>query len=477
MTPSPALARIHFQYVPVSHPVYMIGCLVVSDIIALSAAVLGSVAIKIAVTGPLDLSRYLELWPFLTFFILVYASVGLYSGVALSPPEELRRATLLSAVVFVFLAVATFSLRGAKIYITWTLLTALAFSVFLMPLMRALVRQWFAAEKWWGYPAVVFGADKNAQMLVRAMLREPELGLKPIAVVDDESNAAFIEGIPVVNGADLEAEGVCCRSFVYGVVGMPSQASVSRLMEEHGPRFSHMLVIPNIANLSTLWVSPKRLGGMLGLEVRQQVLASQKRVPKRMLDLALTILFAPILLPLVGILALLVRLESPGAPIYGHKRIGKGNRMFTAWKLRSMVINSDEVLQRHLEQNPELREEWLQNHKLKKDPRITKVGAFLRKTSLDELPQLWNVLKGEMSLVGPRPIVAAEVPKYGRSFALYTTVPGGLTGLWQVSGRNNTTYEERVSLDTFYMRNWSVWLDLCILFRTIGTVLFRKGAY
>ena len=111
------------------------------------------------------------------------------------------------------------------------------------------------------------------------------------------------------------------------------------------------------------------------------------------------------------------------------------------------------------------------------DPRVTRAGNILRKTSLDELPQLWNILRGEMSLVGPRPIVEAEVAKYGPSFELYKSVDGGLTGLWQVSGRNDTSYEERVTLDTFYARNWSIWLDLCILFRTIGAVLFRKGAY
>jgi lipopolysaccharide/colanic/teichoic acid biosynthesis glycosyltransferase len=142
-----------------------------------------------------------------------------------------------------------------------------------------------------------------------------------------------------------------------------------------------------------------------------------------------------------------------------------------------MVTNADQVLHRYLENNPDLREEWERNHKLRNDPRITTVGRFLRRTSLDELPQLWNVLKGDMSLVGPRPIVEAEVARYGANFDLYTRVQSGLTGLWQVSGRNDTSYEERVKLDTFYVRNWSVWLDLCILFRTIGTVLLRKGAY
>jgi lipopolysaccharide/colanic/teichoic acid biosynthesis glycosyltransferase len=142
-----------------------------------------------------------------------------------------------------------------------------------------------------------------------------------------------------------------------------------------------------------------------------------------------------------------------------------------------MVLDADRILEKFLAERPDLRREWERDHKLKNDPRVTRVGRLLRKTSLDELPQLWNVLMGDMSLVGPRPIVHQEIERYGASFELYTRVKGGLTGLWQVSGRNDTTYDQRVQLDTFYVRNWSVWLDLCILFRTIAVVLFGHGAY
>jgi Undecaprenyl-phosphate galactose phosphotransferase WbaP len=342
------------------------------------------------------------------------------------------------------------------------------------------VRQRFASEPWWGYPAVIFGADADGQMLVRALQREPELGLKPIAIIDDDPDKmGYLEGIPVLRGSHIESHAILSSSHVYAVVSMSTslQPSLVSLVERYGPRFSHVLVVPKLASLSALWVSPKRVGGLIGLEVRQQVLAYRKFVAKRVLDVCLTLIVGIFALPLVLLLALLVCIESRGSAFYGHSRIGRGNRSFRAWKLRSMVQNSDQVLSQCLENNPAMREEWLQTQKLKADPRITRIGSFLRRTSLDELPQLWNVVKGEMSLVGPRPIVPAEVARYGEHFELYTRVLGGVTGLWQVSGRNNTTYEERVSLDVFYARNWSVWLDLCILFRTIGTVLFRKGAY
>jgi lipopolysaccharide/colanic/teichoic acid biosynthesis glycosyltransferase len=142
-----------------------------------------------------------------------------------------------------------------------------------------------------------------------------------------------------------------------------------------------------------------------------------------------------------------------------------------------MRRDSDEILKKVLETDPQARQEWEQDHKLKNDPRVTRLGKFLRKSSLDEIPQLWNVLMGEMSLVGPRPIVNDEVAKYGKIYRLYSQVPPGITGLWQISGRNNTTYEERVLLDDFYVRNWSPWLDVYVLARTVYTILRRDGAY
>jgi Undecaprenyl-phosphate galactose phosphotransferase WbaP len=170
-------------------------------------------------------------------------------------------------------------------------------------------------------------------------------------------------------------------------------------------------------------------------------------------------------------------MSSRGRIFYGHKRIGRYGETFKAWKFRTMFQDSNQVLELYLEANPDLREEWERDHKLKFDPRVTRIGRFLRKTSLDELPQLWNVILGNMSLVGPRPIVDAERVKYGSYYGLYTMVKPGITGLWQVSGRNNTTYDERVQLDAYYVRNWSPWMDVVLLFKTIRIVLFAKGAY
>jgi len=181
--------------------------------------------------------------------------------------------------------------------------------------------------------------------------------------------------------------------------------------------------------------------------------------------------------PLLAAIAILIKMNSPGPVFFGQQRIGQGGRRFIAWKFRSMVVDADRVLKEYLAKRPDLREEWERDQKLKNDPRVTRVGRILRKLSLDELPQLWNVIKGEMSLVGPRPIVQDELAKYGDKGTFYLKVKPGMTGLWQVSGRNDISYKERVELDVYYVRNWSVWLDLYILARTVWVVLFGKGAY
>lgn len=192
-------------------------------------------------------------------------------------------------------------------------------------------------------------------------------------------------------------------------------------------------------------------------------------------DLFFCLLLLVILAPLMVAISLIVALD--GGPVfYTHKRIGKGGHSFNCLKFRSMLMASDQALAEYLASNEEAREEWRQFQKITKDPRITRVGQFLRATSLDELPQLFNVLRLQMSLVGPRPIVENELPRYGRNIGYYLQIRPGVTGLWQVSGRSNTTYARRVALDSWYVKNWRFWRDIGILFRTVSVVLRRDGA-
>ena len=198
---------------------------------------------------------------------------------------------------------------------------------------------------------------------------------------------------------------------------------------------------------------------------------------KRFLDLLFVSLGGLIILPFLLLIALAVKLSSRGPVLYGHKRVGLNGKHFMAYKFRTMETDAEKKLEVLLDADPRLREEWEESHKLKDDPRVTKIGKILRRTSFDEFPQLINILKGEMSLVGPRPVTKPELKKYGENARRILSVKPGLTGLWQVSGRSDTDYAERVSYDLYYIQSWSVWLDLWILYRTPRTIFKGKGAY
>ncbi|MGE5656815.1 MAG: sugar transferase [Actinomycetota bacterium] len=200
-----------------------------------------------------------------------------------------------------------------------------------------------------------------------------------------------------------------------------------------------------------------------------------KRLFDILFSLSVLILFAPVYL----LLALLIALSSPGPVFYVQERVGQNHRRFNCLKFRTMVENADEMLVEMMETYPHIRQEFQDNFKLKHDPRITWIGRFLRVTSLDEFPQFWNVLKGDMSVVGPRPLVVEELPRYGRHINKILTIKPGITGLWQVSGRNDIPYPRRVQIDLYYVNAKNLWIDLWIVFKTIGVVIFPKnnGAY
>ena len=224
-------------------------------------------------------------------------------------------------------------------------------------------------------------------------------------------------------------------------------------------------------------MSVRDFSGVLGIDTSNKLKFSFNLTVKRMIDLFVVIIGGLIILPFLLLTALLIKIDSPGPVLYKQQRLGKNGKQFFTYKFRSMAVDADEKLKKILESDPELRKEWEETHKLHNDPRITRIGKFIRRTSIDEFPQLINILKDEMSLVGPRPIVHEEVEKYGEDYNRVFSVTPGLTGMWQVSGRSDANYTERVAYDIYYLQSWSVWLDLWIIFKTFGVVLNGKGAY
>lgn len=458
----------------------MAGIFVISDFFGLLLVWCVCVWIRYALGGEFAFSLYLHLAPCLGLFLIANALVGLYPGILLSPPEELKKLFQSTSVIFLALSGVVFLSKQGELYSRGIFLMAWFAAIFVLPICRSLLRRFAHTKNWWGHPVVILGAGKTGQEVCSALNREYRLGLRPVGFFDDDPNkiGTDIQGVPII-GALLSA-GAMARKYQNAVVivAMPgiSSARLLEILEGPASEFRRLILIPDLFGASSLWISAFDLGGILGLEVHQKLLDPRRQWIKRCMELGLIFVFLPVLSLLSLIIAVLIKMDSPGPILFRQKRIGLDGKDITILKFRTMVQNADEALQEYLAKDPDLRFEWEANHKLAYDPRITRVGRILRKTSLDELPQLWDVLRGDLSLVGPRPIVQDEVDKYKGGFTLYKKVKPGLTGLWQISGRSNTTYSERVRLDAYYVRNWSVWFDIYILLKTPGEVFRCRGA-
>jgi Undecaprenyl-phosphate galactose phosphotransferase WbaP len=454
--------------------------LVAADLSALALAVGVAFVVKARQDPSLPVDLYLRLWPMLGAFPLVFAALRLYSPVATGPADELRRIAAGCSLVWLGGSAALFLGKLGHDFSREAFLVAWGGSIVAVPLARAALRAAACRRSWWGTPVLVLGAGLTGRAVVKSLLTFPQYGLKPVAMLDDDPNKEGEHlGVPIINGLDMAADIAKDLRIDHAILAMPG-APVERLRaleSRNQDAFPHLIVIPNLCGFASLWVTARDLGGILGLEVRRSLLLRWPRFVKRALDLLLCAAGAAVVVPLTALIALAIRLESRGPAFYSHERVGRGGKPFRAWKFRSMVVDAERALAEHLERHPELRAEWERDRKLRDDPRVTRVGRFLRRTSLDELPQLWNVVRGEMSLIGPRPIVREEVERYADMIEMYVRVRPGISGLWQVSGRSDTTYAERVALDSYYVRNWSVWLDLFILAKTVRVVLLGKGAY
>ena len=419
---------------------------------------------------------WLEYWPLLPLFLMLYWFFDVYPGVSISPVDEIRRISLANAGAFSFLSVAL-GLNRTPLSSHLFCLAAFVGACVVVPTIRSITRRIGARCAWWGYPIVLFGDGERSLSVLRKLKADPRLGLRPIAVVADRSSYKQLEEVPVCNTGLLDR--IVFWGVKHAVVVAPdfSQSQFVEVLERAGRAFPHLIVIPDTDFLGSVGAYTQDRMGVRGLQVRNNLLHTGSRIAKRAIDLGFCLALLPFVLPLMALIVILIAVESGFPVFYSQKRLGQDGRTFHIWKFRSMVRNAAEVLERSLASSPELQKEWGENQKLRKDPRITRIGKALRKTSLDELPQLWNIVKGEMSLVGPRPIVHDEIAKYKEAYPLYTKTVPGLTGLWQVSGRNHTTYAERISYDSYYVRNWSFWMDIYLLARTVTVVLTGNGAY
>jgi Undecaprenyl-phosphate galactose phosphotransferase WbaP len=457
--------------------------LVVGDLVTMALCMAAAWWIKALQDSGLPSEQYLQAFSaILVVQVLVHAGMGLFPGLGLGPAEELRRLTQATTMVLVIGVIVTFVAKAGETWSRQVMLVTWGLALVALPFARCAMRRLLCRRSWWGIPCVVVGAGATGRQVVGLLQARPWLGLRPVVLLDDDErqHGRMVEGVPVRGPIREEVAALAQRGVRSVILAIPSLSgrTLSAMLANLHDHARTIYVAPALPGSPHVVASTREFANTLVLEIRQNLLRPATRVAKRILDLLLVMLGLVVSIPLVLTIALMIAITSRGPVLYGQKRLGKNGREFVAWKFRSMVCDADERLELYLAAHPALQEEWRLTRKLRNDPRVTWIGALLRRSSLDELPQLWNVLRGEMSLVGPRPIVRDEIPRYGEEgYRLYIKTRPGLSGLWQVSGRSDTSYRERVALDSYYVHNWSVWLDLVILARTLRVVFLGKGAY
>ena len=462
--------------------VYMLLVDVLSLLLAAWLAVLIRSLFSPRLTDP---GQYYALIPYLLVFLLANLFARLYPGSGISPDEELRTTTYAISAVMILLAVFLFLTQRGLQFSRFVFLAFWLLAVILVPLVRALAKQVGHRFGLWGEPIAIIGFGEKGRKTYRFLKDNHQFGLTPIIIVNG-AEAGTLQppddaGISVI-GIDLFAGS---RDLLHSLgirmaILVPDETSEdlnSLLVDEQSFGLKRLLLISKLNWLGGPAVTAHNVDGLLGLEVESNLLKPLQRGIKRVIDLVLGVIGFVLSLPLFAAIALIIKLDSPGPVLYRHERIGRGGKAMRIWKFRTMVHNADALLDDIVSQDEKLRAEWEATHKLKQDPRVTRVGRVLRSSSVDELPQIINILKGEMSFVGPRPIVRDEVVFYEGGFELYKKVRPGLSGLWQVSGRSDTSYAYRVSLDEYYIRHWTTWLDLYILLKTAWVVISRTSAY
>ncbi|KJS77131.1 MAG: hypothetical protein JL56_03960 [Desulfotomaculum sp. BICA1-6] len=367
-------------------------------------------------------------------------------------------------------------------------LFAWVMSLFLVPVMRYLSKLLLLKLHIWEKPVIILGAGETGKLLLNTLYRELSIGYRPVGFLDDDIDKQLHppelpdgQKVPVLGNFD-EAETIIEQSGIRDVIvaapGLPGKKLV-QLVNKLQRKTYNLLVVPDLFGMAMEDAEVQHLFNerALVLKLKNNLNDRLNLFTKTIFDLIASIIIFIMLIPFMLLLAIAIKIDSIGTVFFSDTRIGKDGVEFKCFKFRTMYPNADKILKEYLTANHSARIQWEKYAKLKdNDPRVTRVGVFLRRFSLDELPQILNVIKGDMSLVGPRPYLPREKEKMLGREDIFVTRPG-ITGLWQVSGRNDVEFNERLRLDTWYVRNWSLWLDISILIRSIKVVIKGNGAY
>lgn len=463
------------------------GVLILSDALIVGGVLSSVVAIR-GTFSPVEipLTAYL---PVLLLVIvgnfLASAWRGIYPGYGRCAIAELRSTFYTLTGVYAAVIATSFFTQDALPYSRSILLVAWLVSIPSLWLGRSLARRIMGTKSWYGIPVAIIGDHELSTRVVDTLRSNAHIGLRPHVIVEtdpEDASYGYHEEVPIVGGLDNAAGIVRQFGITHGVLAMPHVTSdvLTEVVDRLGQHMPHLTFVGEHVHPSVLWISNVHSDPLLSAEIEQRLRQPALRLKKRLFDLVVTTPLFLLSLPVMAVIAVLIKLTSKGPILFRQYRMGQHGQEFELLKFRTMVLNADKALATILEQDSEAREEWNRYHKLRRDPRLTRIGALLRKYSIDELPQFWNVLRGDMTLVGARPMLIRETVKFAEYkpyMSMYLSTPPGLTGLWQVTTRSDVEFDARLHIDMYYMRNWSLFLDIYILFRTVAVVLTGRGAY
>jgi undecaprenyl-phosphate galactose phosphotransferase len=427
-------------------------------------------------------SHFLSLWWIPAVFIFFIFYEALYDSNLPFWDEARVLVKSVSLASLTLLAIVTLGKMG-DIVSRMVLVGLWVVSVFLFPVFRLWGKKYLFAAGIRKKKVLIIGAGNAGRLAVEGLERERHMGYEVVGLLDDDSRklGTIIHGKKVLGTVAEYPRFIRDFGIKTVIIAIPSLSpdklsSLTAGVQNHAV---NTMLIPDLKGIALINTDLFHLflEEIFLINIRNNLKSLTNRFVKRLFDLVVCIISLPFVVIIIGVIGIIIRSESRGAAIYAHERIGRRGKPFKCFKFRTMERDAEEKLRDMLESDESLRHEWETTWKLRDDPRVTKIGRLLRKSSLDELPQIFNVLKGEMSLVGPRPYLPRELSDIREHIQIIGSAKPGITGLWQVSGRSDTVYRYRVRLDTWYVMNWSLWLDIAILFKTVRVVLRAEGAY
>jgi undecaprenyl-phosphate galactose phosphotransferase len=436
---------------------------------------------KFGIVSLPSFSYFLKYFYFAGIWIIIFAYEKLYTKRFHFWKEVnvlVKSTTIASSMVMIMIFIS----RKQLLFSRTVIILALLISLFLFPLSRFLVKNFLVRAKLWTKKLIILGVHKQSLKLLDGINKNKTMGYEVLGFLDDDPQKIGKSYLGVkVLGPISQLEDITktfhSKDIVISTPHLPRN-KIRELLTKCEDLSDSMWLIPRSGDFITEGVEIEVFGDILSLYIKKNLKKPWNILIKIFFDIVLTVVTIIILVPIFLFIALAIKLSSKGPVIFVQKRIGKKGIVFELYKFRSMYMDCEKKLDEHLKQHPEAQEEWSRYKKLKNhDPRVTNVGKLIRKFSLDELPQLYNVLQGKMSLVGPRPYIPEELEDKDAFKAKIALVRPGITGLWQIRGRSELSFEERITIDEYYIRNWTLWLDITILIKNLKVWLTQKGAY